>query len=83
MGDAADEDVDDDAVEDEDAEQLVAEGCGDRRDNDQQAGGTDPANPNPTGRCSCSFADGHASSQGSVVLPARIGFRYADDMRQL
>jgi hypothetical protein len=40
--------------------QLVAEGCGDRRGNDQQAGDTDPANPNPTGRCSCWLAVGHA-----------------------
>ena len=55
-------------------QQLGAEGCGDRRDDEEQAGGTDPANPNPTGRCSCSFAVGHASSQGSVVLPARIWF---------
>src|SRR5919108_4966021 len=40
----------------------------------------DPANPR-TGRCSCWFAVGHASSQGSVVLPARMWFsirrRYA------
>jgi hypothetical protein len=36
---------------------------------------------NPTGRCSCWLAVGHASSQGSVVLPARMWFsicrRYA------
>ena len=69
------------AVEDEDAGNLVAEGCGDRRDDDQQAGDTDPANPDPTGRCSCWFAVGHAASQGSAVLPARMRFsicrRYA------
>ena len=38
MGDVAVEDEDtvddEDAVEDEDAEQVVAEGCGDRRDDD-------------------------------------------------
>jgi two-component system, OmpR family, response regulator VanR len=58
----------------------VTEG-GDRPDYDEQAGDTDPANPNPTGRRSCWFAVGHASIQSSVVLPARIGFsicrRYA------
>jgi two-component system, OmpR family, response regulator VanR len=62
-------------------QRLVAEGCDDRRDDDQQAGDTDPADPNPTGRSSCWFAVGHAAIQGSVVLPARIGFsicrRYA------
>src|SRR5262245_42582000 len=61
--------------------QLKAVGCGDRRDDDEQAGDTHPANPNPTGRRSCGFAVGHAPSLGSVVLPARIGFsicrRYA------
>ena len=41
MGDAA--------VEDEDDQQLGAEGCGDRRDDDQQAGGTDPAESEPDG----------------------------------
>ncbi len=60
---------------------LVAEGCGDRRDDDEQAGGTDPADPDPTGRRSCWSAVGHAASQGSVVLPARMRFsicrRYA------
>ena len=75
MGDAA--------VDDEDTvdEQVVAEDCGDRRDDDKQASGTDPANPNPTGRCSYPFAVGHASSEGSVMLPARMWFwirrRYA------
>src|SRR4029453_14800295 len=42
---------------------------------------TDPANPNPAGRSPCWLAIGHASIQGSAVLPARIGFsicrRYA------
>src|SRR6476660_8557275 len=52
----------------------MAEGCRDRRDDDQEAGDTDPANPDPTGRCSCWFAVGHASIQGSAVLPARMGF---------
>ena len=39
---------------------LAPEGGSDRRDNDQQAGDTDPANPNPTGRCSCWVSVGHA-----------------------
>jgi len=59
----------------------VAEGCGDRRDDDQQPRDTDPANPNPPSRRACRRAVGHASIQGSVVLPARIRFsirrRYA------
>ena len=62
-------------------QRLVAEGCGDRRDDDEQAGDTDPANPNPTGRCSCWFAVGHAAIEGSAALPARMRFsirrRYA------
>ena len=53
MGDAA--------VEDDDDASTGAEGGGDRRDDDEEAGDTDPANPNPTGRCSCSLAVGHAS----------------------
>src|ERR671930_1522757 len=68
-------------------QRLVAED-GDRRDDDEQAGDKDPGNPTgrcsfgtPTGRCSCWFAVGHASSLGSVVLPARMWFsirrRYA------
>ena len=32
---------------------LGAEGGGDRRDDDEQAGDADPANPDPTGRRSC------------------------------
>ena len=60
------------AVVDEDASSLVAEGCGDRRDDDQQAG--DKAPGELTGRCSCWSAVGHASSQGSAVLPARMRF---------
>jgi hypothetical protein len=55
-------------------QRLVAEGCGGRRDDDQQAGDADPPNPNPMGPRSCSFAVGHASIQGSAVLPARIRF---------
>jgi hypothetical protein len=62
-------------------QQLVAEVCCDRRDDDQQAGDKDPANSNPTGRRSCWFAVGHAAIQGSVVLAARMRFsirgRYA------
>src|SRR6266542_3898559 len=55
-------------------QQLVAEGCGDRRDDEEQTGDTDPANPNPTGRCLCSVAVGHAAIQGSAVLRARMWF---------
>jgi hypothetical protein len=57
----------------------VAEGCGDRRDDDEQAGDKGPGHP--AGRCSCWFAVGHGSSLGSMVLPARMWFsicrRYA------
>ena len=45
-----------------------------RREDDEQAGDTDRANPSPTGRWSCSLAVGHACSQGNVVLPARMRF---------
>src|SRR5436309_403013 len=38
------------------SQQLIADGCGDRRDDDEQAGDAHPANPNTTGRCSCRFA---------------------------
>jgi hypothetical protein len=55
-------------------QQLIAASCGDRRDDDEQAGDTDPANPNPTSRCSRWFPVGHAAIQGSVVLPARMRF---------
>jgi hypothetical protein len=62
-------------------QRLVAEGYGDRRDDDEQAGDTDPANPNRTGRWSCWFGVVHAANLGSVVLPARMRFsicrRYA------
>jgi len=34
-------------------QRLVDEGRGDRRDDDEQAGGTDPADPNATARWSC------------------------------
>jgi hypothetical protein len=61
--------------------QPIAEGCGERRDDGKQAGGTDPANPDPAGRGSCWLPAGHASSQGRVALPARMRFsicrRYA------
>ena len=61
--------------------QLVAKGYGDLPDDDEQAGDTDPANPDPTGRCSCWFAVDHAAIERSVVLPARMRFsirrRYA------
>ena len=64
--------------------QLVGEGYGDRRDDDQQAGGK-PANPNLTGRWSYWLAVGHASIQGNVVLPVRMWFsirrRYAPACR--
>src|SRR5262249_34278916 len=65
-------------------QQPVAEGSGDRRDDDEQAGDKEPGNP--TGRCSPGtptggFAVGHAAIQGSIVLPARMWFsirrRYA------
>ena len=50
-----------------------------RRADDDQAGDEDLASP--TGRRSCWFAGGHAASQGSAVLPARMRFsicrRYA------
>ena len=59
--------------------QVVAEGCGDRRDDDQQGGDTAPTNPSATGRGSC--AVGHAAIEGGAVLPARMWFsicrRYA------
>ena len=82
------------AVEDEDAvggrrrgrgrRQLVAEGHGDRRDDDEQAGGTDPANPNPTGRCSCSVCCGPRRPVKAAWCCQHVcGFRYADDMRRL
>src|ERR671923_974119 len=61
--------------------QLVADCCGDRRDDDEQAGDAHPANPIPAGRCSGWFAVGHAAISGGVVLPARMRFsirrRYA------
>src|SRR5207237_1504136 len=56
------------------SQQLIADGCGDRRDDDEQAGDAHPANPNTTGRCSCRFAVGHAAISGSAVLPARMRF---------
>ena len=54
-------------------QQLVAEN-GDRRDDHQQAGDTDPAQPGPAGLSSCPVAVGHARIQGSVALRARIWF---------
>jgi hypothetical protein len=55
-----------------DSAMCLAEGAPDGRGR-QQSGAA--------GRCSCWFAVGHASRQGSVVLPARtwfsIGRRYA------
>ena len=61
--------------------QLVAEGCGDRHDDDRAGRRHGTLGIRPTGRCSCWFAVGHAASQGSVVLPARMRFsirrRYA------
>src|SRR5215469_9742768 len=51
---------------------LVAEGSDDRGDDDERAGDQEPGSP--TVRCSCWFAAGHASIQGSVVLPARMWF---------
>ena len=83
MGDVAVEDgetvEEDETMEEASAqgrgcEQVVAEGCGDRRGRDEQAGGADPPIPNPTGRCSCSFAAGRPSSQGGAALPARMWF---------
>jgi hypothetical protein len=53
---------------------LEAERCGDRRDNEEQAGDAELANPNPTGRRSCWQAVRHASIQGDIVLPARMWF---------
>jgi hypothetical protein len=55
-------------------QQLVAVGCDDRPDDDQQAGDKDPANPNATGRRSCWLPVGHAAIEGSAVLPARMRF---------
>ena len=61
--------------------QLVAQGRGDRRDDGEQNGDADPADPDPMGGCSCWLAVGHAAIQGSGVLPARMWFsicrRYA------
>src|SRR3954470_5169215 len=45
-------------------EQLGAEGRRDRRDDSEQAGDADPANPDPTARCSCCFPVGHAAIEG-------------------
>jgi hypothetical protein len=59
----------------------MAQGGGDRRADDEHAGDTHPAHPNPTGRGSCWSAVGHAAIEGSVVLPTRMWFsirrRYA------
>jgi len=59
---------------------LMADGCGDRRHDDEQAGDPSPADPNPTGR-SCWCGVRHASIQRGVVLPACMRFsicgRYA------
>jgi len=51
-------------------EQLVAEDRDDPGDDDEHAGGADPANPYPTGCCSCSPAADHGAIQGAAVLPA-------------
>ena len=48
------------AVEDEDASSLVAEGCGDRRDDDEQAGDADPCGSGSDGSSFVLVAVGHA-----------------------
>ena len=55
-------------------QRLVDEGRGDRRDHHDQAGRTDPADPNTAGRSPCWFGGGDASIQGSAALPARVRF---------
>ena len=61
----------------------MAERGGDRADDDERGGGTAAANPNSTGRCSCSFAVGHACSQGGVVLSPRMWFSIRRHMLRL
>src|SRR5262249_44835896 len=57
-------------------QQLMAEGCGDRRKDDQQGGDADTVRL--MGPCSfwfaIWFAIGHVAIQGRVVLPARMRF---------
>ena len=66
-------------------QRLGAESCGDRHHGDEHAGGTAPVDPDPTGRCSCRSAAGHAAIEGSVVLRGRMRFsicrRYAPARR--
>ena len=71
--------VGDAAVEDEDAGNRWPRAAAIAAMTTSEAGEQDPGNP--AGRCSCWSVVGHASIQGSAVLPARMWFsirrRYA------
>ena len=71
------------AVEDEDAEQLGAEGSGDRRDDDQQAGDTDARIRIRRVVVRARLLEDMPPVKAARCCQHVCGFRYADDMRRL
>ena len=63
---------------------MLAEGCGDRHDDDEQADDTDPANPDPAARRFVLLGWGSRAPVKAARCCRHVcGFRYADDMRRL